>query len=142
MTDREQLTALLGQVKAATGADRALDCQIAFVTNFEDDGMPRPFRDYCEIYELDWSAIAEQANSYQSILSRILPNYTASIDAALALTERVLPGAMKRIFDNPDDGSVRAQIVTKSVVSVRGDHDTWPLAILAATLSALLELTP
>ena len=128
---------LLERVKAADGPDRELDCKIAYVTNYLVYGMSAPFRSYCDVHDLKWGEVVHHANSYQSILYHNLPRFTASVDAALALVERLLPGSMKRVFDNPDDGSSRAEIVSADGVIGRGDHDTWPLAILAALLTAL-----
>lgn len=65
-----------------------------------------------------------------------IPRLTSSIDAALAFSERVLPGRMMRVFDNPDDGSSTAQIVTVSGDLYTGNHISWPLAIILATLKA------
>jgi len=83
-----------------------------------------------------------------------IPNYTASIDAALALTERELPGWACMISENWDhlrgiSGERMAFVVELRPVRVDGrlnDEDTFshvvygatrPLAILAALLSAL-----
>ncbi|KFL31444.1 hypothetical protein JP75_07775 [Devosia riboflavina] len=67
------------------------------------------------------------------------PHFTAAIDAITALIEKKLPGCMKRVFDNPDDGSVRAQIVAISGPAATADHDTWPLALCLALLLSLQE---
>jgi hypothetical protein len=69
------------------------------------------------------------------------PRYTASIDAALALTERLLGKAvMRRVRDDSDGYGVNCDLILDN-----GDRFsatgalTWPLAILIATLRALLS---
>jgi hypothetical protein len=108
--DKDGLASLLERVREAKGPDRELDYAIS---RFADGELARHS-------------------------SLHLP-YTASIDASLALVERLLPGSMKRVFDNPDDGSTRAEIVSDLIYG-KGDHDTWPLAILVALLRALKEV--
>lgn len=62
-----------------------------------------------------------------------------SLDAALALVERVLPGAMWQVGFDPDDGSMCARLVTvpPPCAHAKANHDTAPLAMCAALLKAL-----
>lgn len=114
---------LVERVRGLTGPDREIDRDI----HAEVDGWEKVWNEDLEFFQLwkndKWIALGS------------IPSYTASIDAALALAERVLPGSMKRVFDNPDDGSVRAEII-HGLIYGKGDHDTWPLAIVFATLIA------
>lgn len=105
-----KLTELIDQVKAAKGPSMGLDDDIRSVLN---DG-------------------------YQN--GRLSP-YTASIDAALALTERVLPGAEMHItLNHPKNDWQTASIRVAPLKLVSGEEATLPLAIIAATLSALIAL--
>lgn len=70
------------------------------------------------------------------------PNVTASIDAALALVERVLPGVACTWFDiscrdNPNGFSWRCELGLGLCHACWGR--TAPLAILCAMLTALIE---
>lgn len=66
------------------------------------------------------------------------PPFTTSLDAALALAERVLPGCMWRVGFDPDDGSMKAEIVTSApkCISAKANHDTAALALCAAIVKA------
>ena len=85
------LRALLKRVEAATGADPELDAEIAkglslylYVTFYP---FPLNGEAYWEGAEVRHSREVEPFEDYTPI-----PKYTASIDAAIALIERVLPG--------------------------------------------------
>ncbi len=68
------------------------------------------------------------------------PQFTASIDAALALVERVMPGcAMNAWIDptRPEPRRCQADIFPEDH-SFGGSAPTLPLAICAALLSALI----
>lgn len=147
------LQALIERVEKATGPDRELD---AFVGRHVDGlqfgwcgedgwlcgdcnahgpycGKPLGLKDERRSYPIDWRE------------DERLPNYTGSVDAALALVERVLPGAAYTInsFD------VQRTPTTERRVHVHlsdyegadhgalGDAPTAPLAIIAAALRAM-----
>lgn len=115
------LQALLRRVEEASGPDRELDAELAF--RFKS-GFVRG--------RSDDAAYA--------------PPYTASLDAALALTERVLPGWTIAHLSQQDDKSWFAELregyltsynrVAMSEARIR--PPTSPLALLAATLRALI----
>jgi hypothetical protein len=137
----QSLEGLIERVKAATAQDRELDCQIAYALNYEVEGMAASFRSYCDVHDLKWGEIARHANSPQSILSHNLPRFTASIDAALALVERVLPGCYWTI--EADACWIRV-LTDDDVAEFQGNKSgmggRWtPLAILLALLQALKE---
>lgn len=104
------LVDLLERVRSATGPDRELDEALRVQLGYP----PKPW------------------------------NYTASIDAALALTERVLPGWVwlkkspkvislyRPLTDEEDAAKAWAK-------HYDGTGATAPIAILAATLSALID---
>ena len=70
------------------------------------------------------------------------PNYTASIDAALELVERLLPGHEKRVGDDQENGrwwaAICAEIWDENFTEdIIGEALTGPLAILLALFRAL-----
>lgn len=69
------------------------------------------------------------------------PAYTGSVDAARDLVLRERPNAMMRVYDNPDDGSVCADIVD-GLVYAKAAHDTWPIALTLALLLSLQSQEP
>lgn len=93
---------LLERVGAATGPDREIDAEIAWAC-----------------LEEDWSSGPERAVSEPFAHIKMLPEYTASLDAALALVERVLPGWLpsvekRRGLGAPPTGMVSADIAGRS----------------------------
>ena len=120
MTD---LNELLERVKKATGPDKELDADILKALGFHAwagrMSYPKP-----PIW-VDFGG----------------SDITASVDASLALVERRLPNTMKRVCDD-DNGDPRAELVTETMGYAREHGATWPLAILAALLSALIAQEP
>lgn len=125
------LSKLIGKVKAATGPDRGLDMALLEMQGWSE--MPEGHRLHGiwvrEIWE-DCFFDGEQ------------PHYTASVDAALDLVERCLPGWDYSIENMHEDGCY-------GKVWKNGWHDdtfvaevapTAPLAILLAAFTALLSL--
>lgn len=123
MTDPQTIGDLLERVRAAEGPSQELDCQLycafsesPFDTMFDDDGSAfvmavlGGFR-----ARLEWSQI---------------PQPTASIDAALYLTERVM---------GRDGAEVLAQRAFGSTRHLATLHSSFAFALLAALLTALLE---
>lgn len=82
------LAELLERVKAATGPDRELDADLAQTI----EGVEIQWRQANGTMEM--YPVQRYPSTTHSAGFGIgpVPNYTASIDAALALTERVLPG--------------------------------------------------
>lgn len=116
---------LLERVKAATGPDRELDWRIAEVLN-----IPEP-----------WPATtAWPPFMAGSKFDKALPAYTTSVDAALALVERCLPGWKRSLFEKRGGGWI-ARVSSPRWDTFTSGEDTpmptAPLAILAALLSAL-----
>jgi hypothetical protein len=143
MTAQEQLGLgeLLARVKTATGADRAIDRAIAKHFKIEWD------------YGADWPTIIDDDGEKTSEPTAY--PYTASIDAALALTERMLPGWKWGVSSHSFQGGehypdgkpkyidgFRAHVTKRSALRPMpsiADARTAPLALLAALLSALLN---
>lgn len=115
------IDALLERVKAATGPDRELDDAILKSLNIHS-----------------WAG----RMSYPELPMWVdfgPSNITGSIDAALALTQRVLPGWHWSIYDTDGRGRKNCQVETPDHQGepFDGVATTAPLAIIAATLSAL-----
>jgi hypothetical protein len=109
--DRDALIALRERVREAEGADRQLDKDV-YILALRAAGVTTPPFAY-------WGMISQ---------------YTASIDAALALVERVLPGCGYSL--EKDEGRFLASLEVSRCMEEGKSH---PLAILDALLSALIE---
>ena len=137
---------LLQRIEAASGADRAID-KALFAALVD----PRTEKNYW-----GWQGSrpqgspAKPATDYWDL--RQTPEVTASIDAALALVERLLPGWFWRGGHVPSFHWTGSRNVdcwahlsrTDASNCDKGDESTgWcdsvPLAILAALLKALIE---
>jgi hypothetical protein len=120
--DRETATLILDRLAKATGADREIDEAIATA-----------FNEWDEHYE------AFDQHSKPELV-RNCDDYTASIDAALALVERVKPGRYAYALINDYGGYNRAEINdSASGETYHGIADTMPIAILVALTTALLR---
>lgn len=123
------LPELLKRVEAASGPDRELDAAVEVALDQQTaDGRAR----------------ARYYSGYRD--DELPPPLTASIDAALALVEMVLPGWFWNIGQFPN---IRAQLAQPTVtefgnaIGHRADETagTIPLAILAALLKAKIAET-
>lgn len=119
MTD---LPALLSRVEGASGPDDALNVAI-------------------------WAALWERYPVAEEIaIRKVLPNFTGSIDAALALVERKLPGWGRQTKRYAECGEYEASLWTPHEVggaTYVGVHKTSEaLALLAALIRALIAETP
>lgn len=128
---------ILKRLKAAKGPSRELDAVIwCFETSTTFDGLHteylngRPMR---VLSYIDEHGDARTEASYA--------NYTASIDAALALVERMLPNALWRIEKHKDPLGSTDKIY-RATAGIAGEQEsaygkTAPIAILIALFSAL-----
>jgi len=127
--DIETLRALRERVREATWPDRELD---ALIWGIEDTrplaaaGGDRPIYKQCP----------DDAVAFDSP-----PPFTASIDASLALVERVLPGWQHVTWGGvwPYGGMAELRSGGPECFVSNGEAGTLPLAILDALLSALIE---
>lgn len=115
------LGALLQRVQATAGIDRELDLDLA------------------------WDLWPEMVDYDQEEVSYALYSYTGSIDAALALVERLLPGTRLSMvhwdqwhaeFLTPDENGENWLSAMNPTAGTTGS--TLPLAILAALLTAFI----
>lgn len=153
MNDTAALKALLERVKSAEGPDRALDVRI------EHDVIGC----WPDFPEKDWASdeeILDQLSACESYEVWFCPPYTASLDASLALLERVLPGWMNWLIRSDESAPFFARIESpdfeavtweagdrvKTDVLSGSDHHARAkspaLALLAALLTALISESP
>jgi hypothetical protein len=131
---------LLERVRSAKGPDRKVDALIEVEVRRQEAyrvGLNDQQRAY-------WTATVDGL-VYDSATRYDAPRLSASIDAALALVERVLPGwrydihsprfgrQFEGVLMDGDHASRRIDVATAT---------TAPLAILAALLSALIAQEP
>lgn len=125
MTD---LSELLERVKATTGPDREIDGLLAIA--FAPEGEERAeLGEATKLYGKYW-----YRHQYGEG-SQLSPHFTSSIDAALALVERCLPGWKWNVGHDAND---ELHVTVWHGVTERDEYAaTAPLSILAAFLSAL-----
>lgn len=107
------LTGLIARVREAMGPDRTIEASMAQLFFSRREAMIHKAHDLA------------------------MHRYTASIDAITALIEKRLPGVMRRVQDNPDDGGATAMLILPDGALHRADAATWPLALTLAFLMAI-----
>ena len=124
-------TDIIERLQKATGPNYALEVDVFKLVNPE-------YADYSQgrgglIHPQDGEDVRVQSNVRA-------PNYTASIDAAIALVEKILPQANCYGFDKDPHG-VTAYVSRNNVSSghwlKEADAPTAPLALLLALFRAL-----
>lgn len=141
------LNALLDLVRSATGPDREIDLALLHLWQPDHDAL----RTYDASYSVEIRdgvfSVWKRDGGYSASIP--FPRLTASIDAALALTERLLPGWVvddlsqnSRLAGDPwgcQLGLYHGADPSKNMQALSGhDFSDAPLAILAATLQALI----
>lgn len=135
MTGSAELGGLLERVRMAKGADRGLDCLIAVALDgFFIDGEKYGEPAYCYIRD------GEQHRPGQSG-DMLVRAYTSSLDAAVALVERVRPGWWWKIWSAHGEPAF-ACIRGDGTPEFRQAGTTPALALLAALLASLQEGQP
>lgn len=146
-----KLAALLHvRLDEMTGPDRETDRRVAVVIGgwerkWDESRSPHKGGWYWKNKAEDWSWTHEDHDTYP-------PRYSESIDAALKLMDRVLPGWSFILDTRPvEPGRCRARLFSPNTIAapfdpptVRGSHaeaygPTAPLTILKALLSALSD---
>lgn len=147
MTD---LQSLIERVEKLTGPDREVDAELCLAFSYigwvENPLNLRRSEDHSNL--LDYEA-DEDGDGHLSGCTDCAPELTASVDAALAFAERVLPGwvlgSIVRAYSAGDDPSpYYCVLVAPGSGGVPGDWsgrieataDTIPLAIILAALRA------
>lgn len=133
MADIEQLRQLAERLEKATVADRELDYAVLSVAGYRDMGLSRrlqvsercPYDDECVWLAPDHGWPGTRLNMRRPWVERgNLPHVTHSIDAALALVERRLPGQWRQVLASATNAAVNLTEL--------------PLAILRALVAALI----
>lgn len=150
------LDTLLDRVRNATGPDRELDKAIAFATKFRPDEIHDRLASFAAHEAKHGYDAAWIAHSPWHLLWDI-PQYTASVDDALALVGRALPGWVYNVGscqpdfltdqDKPFSADLSGPVTWRVIEREVGEEPdfpnhcatavTAPLAILAALLTAL-----
>lgn len=117
---------LLQRIEAASGPDRVLDGDVWHaLTAKPGDVWVNDFAD--GVYHLQ--------DPRDTIAYEAPPDLTASIDAAIALVERLLPGRQITMRIDEKDGPRPHSVIAATWFA---QCNTLPLAILAALLRALI----
>ena len=130
------LEGLLERVNAAKGPDREIDARIW--CHFEGKRFKEAWTGYRETTQVYYTEPPGRKLCV-SQPDAIAP-VSSSVDAALGLVERMLPGCdwfieMSRDYRQP----YRVLVARDDYCSEAADHLTAPLCILAALLTALIE---
>jgi len=137
MADTAALKALRARVAEATGPDRDLDADICVALQYcPDDASDRDGRSMVRADEMI-VIIVDGRWSFGP------PKLTGSVDAALALSERVMPEELWGLIRLDRPARIGRTTVYGARCGWRGlvNAVTPPLAILAATLDALIAQT-
>lgn len=128
MTELRDLAEMLN---AATGASRELDAEIANAT-----GWRLVWNDVFDISVREWV----DANGIYKAQENAQPNFTSSIDAALALVERLLPGWEWSVWRCGEVCGATVYNTPKDEIepSISSHAPTAPLSILRALVAALI----
>ena len=139
---KADLESMLSRVEAATGPDSELDALLWLMTT---DGATRK-SSLVKSSTGAWPdyTIDETRDKTGRLIT--VPPFTSSIDAAVALVERLLPGIGLTITNQPEptawifsecdeyeDGDFMVRVIVKET------GETMPLAILAALLRVLIS---
>lgn len=141
------LVGLLERVEGSTGPDREIDCHVWA----HDLGLSLEWQGTSLVAGVEgvigWIDPGEHSRNFYTNRSErgpgSIPAYTASLDAALALVGRVLPGwrwMVRRVYPE-DSGPLYAAYVMPADDRAIGDVPSAPtpaLALIKALLRALL----
>jgi len=126
--DPAALRDIIGQLEKASGPDYEIDCLIADATGFDDQGLTRDVLGEPFGKTALWKT------------ERALPGWTSSLDACVALADRVLPGCVWNLVTDFGDyagASVSTDDKTP-IYTERRQGATLALAFLLAIFNALL----
>jgi hypothetical protein len=126
------LQALLARVEGGGGEDRALDAEIALHLG-EAFCMRRWYSD--AVWQFRWQADCEWEP---------LPHFTTSLDAAVALVERRLPGWGRMILKDADGPRAFAGLFPPGPdpIKYNGEAGDEPRALIAALIQAKIAQEP
>lgn len=138
----EDLPALLARLEAAEGPDRDLDAALHVglckPQQYPDDlryyRLPSPNMDHMEMCAPGTYWLKKRSG--QSL--QAAPHYTASLDAAIALCERAMPGWGWSVTRKGGCSWACVNEPYATVEIVRGEHTQPALAICIAIVKALI----
>lgn len=143
MTDRAELEALLGRVEKLTGPDRKVDADLTAML-LNANIVWHTDRITGERYP---EALMQSDITADGLLNPPVHRYTASLDAAVALVERCLPGWRidLRIGKWPEHDPRHVVLwnndttAVTSVFGVKADGASPAIALLSAALRAMQQ---
>ena len=124
------MSALIARLEAAEAGSRELGRDVLIALNVVREVEPTLFYDIGNEDTWHFGDAAESEGYW-----RILPDPTTSLDAALALAERVLPGWVYMLVNDYCD-YFRAELVRPESSVVKAVAETMPLALCIAILKA------
>lgn len=143
----QQLHEILERLEKAEGPDREIDAWLIFALDLEQryiaggkEPIPR---------DIKWDGVEfslyDENGKHGFWGPHVVPEFTASLDAAVALVEKMLPEWWWRV--NGGSPATKGRLRTACVAPI-GTHDTIneigmtaPLALLAAMAKALIAET-
>lgn len=129
----DQLSELLARVEAAEGSDRYADCWLACALDgFFPVPKQWPERDRGMTWRVDLFR-------YEDGGDQMVRKYTGSLDQALALCERVLPGWLRDVRELPSGNWIAFVSTYEPARLFDATCRSPPLALLSAMLKALLD---
>jgi hypothetical protein len=135
---RPAVPELVARLEAATEGSRELDGLIATLFGWVFETRIPEFRSP-KWWPPGPLAMKDRTSAY-AYAKAYPPSVTTSLDAALALAERLWPHVMWRIGHDPDDGSFKAELVTAQKPGdpppVSANGATPALALCIAILNA------
>lgn len=124
---------LLERVKAATGPDRELDAEIEVAARWLEAARIGIKPEYRAPWRANRAGMVGDGH-----IDYLAPTFTASLDAALALVERVLPVCGWAVGKSPS-GIGWARCIKPYQAEFYCEAPTSPLALLTALLTAKIE---
>lgn len=134
---------IIERLEKATGPSRELDGRIGYIFDIGESDSGLRWRDVVRTHDFSWAELGERMDRRTSIWRTLIPHYTASLDATIALVERKLPGCMWSVsnIDGPDatiwlkDWAETGELYGPRVSSNRPENEA--IALLIAMFRAL-----
>lgn len=130
---------IVERLEKLTAPDRELDCLIAYASDLRaPEAIDVSWRERVDRFGLAEAVGA--ADRSQNIWSSIVPLYTASIDAAVALVEKMLPGWIWGA-GNSSIASYCAQVRRMGVIEPDHRYEFGPTPAIALLIALFRALT-